>query len=119
MEKIKEDEETNLDPSKKVDVSIGTKVTTVNGSSVSIVCKVDGVPSPRVIWLKNGKKVNIEEDDGLTVEETEKASVLTITRAEKEDSGTYTCNATNIFGSTNESSKVNVLGKEMTVLRTY
>ena len=104
-----EEEPINTDPT--TTVNIGRNVTTVNGSSVSIECAVDGDPVPEVRWMKNGVKLNVEEDDGLSVETKDKSSVLTILKAEKEDSGIYTCNASNIFGSTEEDTQVKVIGK--------
>ncbi|KAF4528005.1 hypothetical protein B566_EDAN002188 [Ephemera danica] len=75
----------------------------VEGSNVTMSCRIDGVPEPKVKWLwKNrvianvtfGRKTYVVEEIG----DTEKASNLTILAAEIQDAGTYICVAENKAG---------------------
>ena len=106
-----ETEVTNHNPSANISTDVGTNVTTAKGSSVSFNCTVDGIPRPDVMWLKNGEVLEVDKDDRLSVQEKEKTSVLTILKSQASDSGDYTCNATNVFGTTNKTSKLSVYGK--------
>ena len=55
-------------------------------SPLQFNCSVSGFPTPEVLWTKDGMNLG-------------KKNTLTIHQARFEDSGEYTCNATNPIGS--------------------
>ena len=57
------------------------------GQSTTLTCQADGFPSPSYLWKFNGKSNGITQN------------TLTITNADVEDAGNYTCLARNDFGS--------------------
>ncbi|XP_059485243.1 uncharacterized protein LOC132202386 isoform X2 [Neocloeon triangulifer] len=78
----------------------------IEGNNVTMSCKIDGVPEPKVKWFwKNrvianltgsafNRKTYVLQELG----ETEKASNLTILSAEIQDAGVYVCSAENKAG---------------------
>ncbi|XP_034035488.1 hemicentin-1 [Thalassophryne amazonica] len=64
---------------------------------ISLQCISTGVPPPSITWLINGRPVNIAQDH-LKLESG--GRMLKITEARHEDSGRYTCVATNAAGET-------------------
>jgi hypothetical protein len=72
-----------------------------SGTNITCVCKVMGFPTPKVVWLKNGK----EDSNDLTHEVVNSENMdhsllarLYITHAGCDDAGTYTCAAGNFLG---------------------
>jgi netrin-G1 ligand len=78
----------------------------VEGSNVTMSCKIDGIPEPRVKWLWKNKVItnltgSVFSRKTYVVQElgdTEKASNLTIMSAEVQDAGVYICAAENKAG---------------------
>ena len=81
-----------------VSATVGGMVTTLDGNRVSMLCEVSGVPVPEITW---------ERDD---VEVQRGGVFYTIETAAQEDSGRYTCIATNIGGEVKATSQLKVLG---------
>ena len=63
------------------------------GQSITLTCQADGFPKPSYSWKFNGVLNGITQN------------TLTITNADVNDAGNYTCLARNGFGS-NETTKV-------------
>lgn len=82
-----------------VSVTVGGLVTTLDGNRVNILCEVSGFPDPQITW----------ERDGVQLQRGGKR--YTIESAVQNDSGNYTCKASNIAGEANATSRLNVLGK--------
>uniref|UniRef100_A0A3Q3F7C9 Trio Rho guanine nucleotide exchange factor b n=1 Tax=Labrus bergylta TaxID=56723 RepID=A0A3Q3F7C9_9LABR len=81
-----------------------------SGSSVTLKCKVCGRPRATVTW--RGPDNNTLSNSGnysITYSETEEA-VLRILGVSVEDSGVYTCVATNVAGSVTSSASLRVSG---------
>ncbi|KAJ1074876.1 hypothetical protein K5549_020565, partial [Capra hircus] len=74
---------------------MGTEeITIVKGSSTSMTCFTDGTPAPRMSWLRDGHPLGL--DAHLSI--SSQGMVLQLTKAETEDSGRYTCIASNEAG---------------------
>uniref|UniRef100_A0A668T4K2 non-specific serine/threonine protein kinase n=1 Tax=Oreochromis aureus TaxID=47969 RepID=A0A668T4K2_OREAU len=81
-----------------------------SGNAVTLRCKVCGRPRPTITW--RGPDNNSLSNNGhysMTYSETGEAS-LCITEASAEDSGMYTCVATNIAGAVTSSASLRVSG---------
>jgi hypothetical protein len=68
--------------------------------SVSLECKVVGVPTPLLHWYKDGKEIKAGDVFALTANPDDPTSL-----------GTYTCEAVNCMGKAYSSSRVHVVGK--------
>lgn len=68
--------------------------------TVSLECKVIGVPTPFLRWFKDSKEIKAGDVFALTANPDDPTSL-----------GTYTCEATNCMGRTYSSSKVHVVGR--------
>ncbi|XP_010851375.1 PREDICTED: hemicentin-1 isoform X2 [Bison bison bison] len=78
-----------------LDNGMGTEeITIVKGSSTSMTCFTDGTPAPRMSWLRDGRPLGL--DAHLSI--SSQGMVLQLIKAETEDSGRYTCIASNEAG---------------------
>lgn len=68
--------------------------------TVSLECKVIGVPTPMLRWFKDSKEIKAGDVFALTANPDDPTSL-----------GTYTCEAINCMGRAYSSSKVHVVGK--------
>ncbi|XP_064551988.1 titin-like, partial [Drosophila montana] len=68
--------------------------------TVSLECKVVGVPTPHLRWFKDSKEIKAGDMFALTANADDPTSL-----------GTYTCEAKNCMGVTYSSSKVHVVGR--------
>ncbi|XP_009996158.1 PREDICTED: hemicentin-1 [Chaetura pelagica] len=83
-----------------------SEVSVLLGESIQLVCHADGVPTPRLQWLKDGKPV--ASDDLQRIRVTPDGSTLNIFRALSSDTGKYTCVATNPAGEEDRIFNLNV-----------
>ncbi|XP_052739609.1 uncharacterized protein LOC112050617 [Bicyclus anynana] len=78
----------------------------LEGDEVTLVCKVIGVPAPRVRWIRAGRllanttttSANLHSGRTFMLRSEGHTSNLTIKSADIQDSGLYTCNAENRAG---------------------
>ncbi|XP_033210455.1 titin homolog isoform X2 [Belonocnema kinseyi] len=68
--------------------------------TVSLECKVVGIPTPLLKWFKDGKEIKAGDVFALTANPDDPTSL-----------GTYTCEAVNCMGTAFSSSRVHVMGK--------
>ncbi|XP_017484273.1 PREDICTED: titin-like [Rhagoletis zephyria] len=68
--------------------------------TVSLECKVVGVPTPQLRWFKDSKEIKAGDVFALTANVDDPTSL-----------GTYTCEAVNCMGKSYSSSKVHVMGR--------
>lgn len=68
--------------------------------TVSLECKVVGVPTPALRWFKDSKEIKAGDVFALTANPDDPTSL-----------GTYTCEAVNCMGKTYSSSEVHVVGR--------
>ena len=65
------------------------------GAEVTLECSANGLPQPQITWLKDGREMEIDdEDDDSRISRTGSGS-LTIRNAEVGDEGGYQCRAEN------------------------
>ncbi|CAF1243381.1 unnamed protein product [Rotaria magnacalcarata] len=82
--------------SRSNDGQIGsTKVIQPEGTTVQLKCLASGKPSPEVRWKKNGKILS-EDEYGVT-----QTQILIVKDLRHSDTGNYTCELSNSFGSIN------------------
>ncbi|XP_027579260.2 hemicentin-1 [Pipra filicauda] len=83
-----------------------SEVSVLLGESIQLVCSAQGVPTPDLQWLKDGKTV--ASDDLQRIRVTPDGSTLNISRALSSDTGKYTCVATNPAGEEDRIFNLNV-----------
>ncbi|XP_066590095.1 neuroglian isoform X2 [Prorops nasuta] len=83
-----------------------TDKATVDGKTVKMTCRVFGAPKPTVKWVRNGQKLTGGRYKTLDTGDLEIENVIFL------DAGTYTCHASNKFGSVQASG--NLVVKERT-----
>ncbi|POI29138.1 hypothetical protein CIB84_007112, partial [Bambusicola thoracicus] len=71
---------------------------------VELLCQSNAVPLPMLMWLKDGQP--LLKKPGLSI--SEDGSVLKIEGAQVQDTGRYTCEATNVAGKTKKNYNVNI-----------
>ena len=81
------------------------------GESLRLTCPVQADPSPYIAWDKDGDVIHLGWDRFRV-----KQDVLTVKDAEPDDSGVYTCSATNGFGKVNVEYWVYVVGNSFFVV---
>uniref|UniRef100_A0A8C2SL26 Hemicentin-1 n=1 Tax=Capra hircus TaxID=9925 RepID=A0A8C2SL26_CAPHI len=79
-------------------------VSVLISQAVELLCRSDAIPPPTLTWLKDGRP--LLKKPGLSV--TGNGSVLKIEDAQVQDSGRYTCEATNVAGKTEKNYNVNI-----------
>ncbi|KAF8564425.1 hypothetical protein P879_05144 [Paragonimus westermani] len=76
------------------------------GSKLAVTCSAFGKPSPELVWVKNGKSLNLVDKsvsiEMIKVSEDNVESVLEISNLIRIDSGEYKCLATNPLGKASE-----------------
>ncbi|NWU93884.1 HMCN1 protein, partial [Upupa epops] len=79
-------------------------VSALIGQAVELLCRSNAIPPPVLTWLKDRQP--LLKKPGLSI--SEDGSVLKIEGAQVQDTGRYTCEATNIAGKTEKSFNVNI-----------
>ncbi|KAM3913704.1 myopalladin isoform 1-T2 [Leptodactylus fuscus] len=78
------------------------------GSRVQLDCIVVGIPAPEVRWYCEGKE--LENSPYIQIQRTGDLNTLVITEAFEEDTGRYSCFASNIYGTDSTSAEIYVEG---------
>ncbi|KAM5141523.1 myopalladin isoform 2-T2 [Mantella aurantiaca] len=78
------------------------------GSRVQLDCIVVGIPAPEVRWYCEGKE--LENSPYIQIQKNEDLNTLVITEAFEEDTGRYSCFASNIYGTDSTSAEIYVEG---------
>ncbi|XP_019412229.1 PREDICTED: hemicentin-1 isoform X1 [Crocodylus porosus] len=79
-------------------------VSVLISQAVELLCQSNAIPPPTLRWLKDGRP--LLKKPGLSI--SEDGSVLKIEGAQVQDTGRYTCEATNVAGKTEKNYNVNV-----------
>ncbi|NWQ77372.1 HMCN1 protein, partial [Columbina picui] len=79
-------------------------VSVLMGQALELLCQSNAVPPPLLTWLKDRRP--LLKKPGLTI--SENGSVLKIEGAQVQDTGRYTCEATNVAGKTEKNYNVNI-----------
>lgn len=87
-----------------------TIVTSEGTPEAKLICKAAGVPHPFITWSKSGVIISpsnhyIIDNDG----------TLTIRPIQRNDFGTYRCDATNAHGRINATADIIINGKYITI----
>ncbi|KAJ1172187.1 hypothetical protein NDU88_004037, partial [Pleurodeles waltl] len=85
----------------------GESLTVINsrvGSSLTLECESNAVPTPIITWYKNGRVIT----ESANVEVLAEGQMLQIKAAEVSDTGQYVCKATNIAGQDDKNFHLNV-----------
>ena len=69
---------------------------------VNITCQASGIPTPEITWLRKGVPIKSYEN-----------SYLLLTISDRDDAGQVTCIAENLAGNATQSTKIDVIGKEI------
>ncbi|XP_021053028.1 hemicentin-1 [Mus pahari] len=85
---------------------VPSDVSVLLGENVELVCNADGIPTPHLQWLRDGKPIVNGETERVRV--TTDGSTLNIYRALMSDMGKYTCVATNPAGEEDRIFNLNV-----------
>ncbi|XP_018422586.1 PREDICTED: myopalladin [Nanorana parkeri] len=78
------------------------------GSRVQLDCIVVGIPAPEVRWYCEGKE--LENSPYILIQKNGDLNTLVITEAFEEDTGRYSCFASNIYGTDSTSAEIYVEG---------
>ncbi|XP_053098888.1 hemicentin-1 isoform X3 [Hemicordylus capensis] len=79
-------------------------VSVLMGEVIELHCHSNAIPPPTLAWLKDGRL--LLKKPGLSISES--GSVLKIEGAQAQDTGRYTCEATNVAGKMEKNYNVNV-----------
>ncbi|XP_028844826.1 myopalladin isoform X2 [Denticeps clupeoides] len=88
------------------------------GQLVVLECRVKGVPSPRVEWYREGTVIEDSPDFRIlqkkprSMAESEEICTLVIAEVFPEDSGTFTCTASNKYGTVSSIAGLKVKGNQ-------
>ena len=88
----------------KIKIRSPSKVTISVANTLFLKCKAEGVPTPLVIWRKDGKVLQSRANDTNFVHEN----------ATKDDAGNYECIASNSAGSDSYRIEVFIKGNNTT-----
>ncbi|XP_037127107.1 myopalladin isoform X2 [Syngnathus acus] len=89
------------------------------GQLIVLECRVKGVPSPRVDWYKEAKIIEDSPDFRILQKkprspaESEEICTLVIAEVFSEDSGMFTCTASNAYGVTSSTATLKVKGNSV------
>lgn len=83
-------------------------MTVIEGESVTLECEITGHPSPTIMWFREDYHIESSIDFQITFENG--IARITIREAFAEDSGHFTCTATNDAGSASSSCYLLVQG---------
>lgn len=84
-----------------IELDIGSNLTLVGGSSVSIFCKAEGVPDPAITWLLNGNQMF----------DFSNKTVLVVKNPDVLNLQTVSCSAVSFLGAEIQESYFTILGK--------
>ena len=90
-----------------LEANIGSTVLAIQGTTVRLVCYVIGMPVPTIEWKKQGQTVR-----------TPDANVLILEDVKLEDSGEYSCMASNVIGTDQKTTTLTVKGKKSNIITT-
>ncbi|XP_062840934.1 myosin light chain kinase, smooth muscle [Trichomycterus rosablanca] len=81
-------------------------------ATAQLCCQVTGYPDPDVMWLRDGEVLHENEGSVQVDYEDDGTCILTLGSVSLQDSGTYTCRATNAHGEANCSARLTVVRRD-------
>ena len=98
--------EISVEVRQKPEVILGEpEVDIFQGRSLLLECSINGRPEPVIIWKRNGKILSSSPRVYISPDKKR----LQIFSMKTEDSGTYSCHASNIVGTGQDFTRVSVL----------
>ncbi|XP_034994438.2 myopalladin isoform X4 [Zootoca vivipara] len=94
------------------------EISASEGQLVVFECRVKGAPSPKVEWYREGTLIEDSPDFRIlqkkprSMAEPEEICTLVIAEVFSEDSGSFTCTASNKYGTVSSTARLNVKGPE-------
>lgn len=88
-------------------IDIGSNVTTIPNTPINITCQATGLPKPDITWYKGGREVNPVQDRSKVLPD----GTLVLSESRVDNTGVYTCKATNIDGEDTASTVLTVVRK--------
>lgn len=89
-------------------LKLAPEVVISDGEPLALRCRVGGYPLPRAAWYKDGSLIPNEPPYQITFRDGDAS--LTVPESQEENSGVYSCQATNSSGQESTSSNVTVSG---------
>ncbi|KAI8521802.1 hypothetical protein Bbelb_015560 [Branchiostoma belcheri] len=90
-------------------VQVPEETNAKEGGLVRLDCKVTGLPSPDLVWIREGSPLRQDSNHKMIVRENGVHSLL-ISQCKASDAGDYTCVATNKAGQAEFTVTLNILG---------
>lgn len=102
-----EDDVVSVEDPDNVTTTIGTRVTILESSNVTLSCHANGYPTPTVTWLLNGNP--LASQGHITVDDSTRS--LTLRNVKPDAGGEYSCTATNALGSDTLNTTLSIIGR--------
>ncbi|XP_035669223.1 palladin-like isoform X6 [Branchiostoma floridae] len=99
-------------------VQVPEETNAKEGGLVRMDCKVTGLPSPDLVWYREGSPLRQDSNHKMIVRENGVHSLL-ISQCKASDAGDYTCVATNKAGQAEFTVTLNILVEAQTVAPTW
>ncbi|KAI8487371.1 hypothetical protein Bbelb_348400 [Branchiostoma belcheri] len=106
IEEMSEGEEDELSGAPEFNRGLGS-CQVARGESVRFECEISGSPPPTIIWLKDGKEID-EDNQHFAKYGDDGSFALVITNVTDADSGAYSCQATNKKGQATSTAELTV-----------
>ena len=91
------------------------RLSVVVGNTISMQCRVSGIPQPSLLWLHNGK-VLLQTTYNEHISFLSNETLLQLSDVTTADAGKYTCHAENEAGFAEKVFHLDVWGKRSSVL---
>ena len=110
----------------ETNISTNNEITIIEGNNITTTCEAIGYPEPTVVWSRNNgalsDRVLISESVSTLTGNGNVTRVsvnLTITNVYREDTGVYTCSASNYIGSDDKNVSITVQCKSIILHARY
>ena len=78
------------------------------GATTVLECMASGSPKPKLVWLKNGRQLEVTQRHFFAAN----SQLLIIVQTDSSDAGQYTCEMTNALGMERDTTNLKVIGGE-------
>ena len=96
-------------------ISTEKDVRALEGSHVTVSCQANGLPMPKIKWLKDGSPVPVQKETGRV--QQLRLGDLKISDVSLDDQGSYTCLADNVYGTIQTNTSVEVIKRAVPDLK--
>uniref|UniRef100_A0A452IZR4 Ig-like domain-containing protein n=1 Tax=Gopherus agassizii TaxID=38772 RepID=A0A452IZR4_9SAUR len=88
-----------------------SEVSILLGESIQLVCEAKGIPRPAIQWLKDGNPVTSNESQRIRRVKIKSCVLSVCNLCKTDDTGSFTCIASNEAGEVSKHFSLKVLGK--------